>query len=332
MDSLAWSPWSGTTSVAAPVRVPWRRHVLYVEARTPLGARTAQPARLQFDVPPPVWWRREVLLPLAVLLVTLAGATLLLLRRRRQNRALARRVRVAERMEVVGSFAAGMAHELNNLLATVVLNTDLVVDESNTDPTHSPTADIRRAALQAAGQVRSLQAFTRDQLMLLRPVDLRAELRRQRDTLHSLLAANVASTWDLGSEPLPVRAEANGLSGILHALVENAQDAMPDGGKFHLALFESTLSHARRRQLGLSADVRYAEITISDDGAGMTREVSQRAFEPYFSTRDQPGLGLSLVYGLTHRFGGAVELDSVPGRGTTVRLFFPTVKGEPGQA
>ena len=331
LDDGAWSAWSALTSGIVTGLLPWGRHVLYVEARTPLGVRSPVPARREFVVPPPVWWRRELLVPIAALLTSLLWVSVLLVRRRRQNRALAHRVREAERLEIVGGFAAGMAHELNNLLATVVLNSDLVVDEARGEAGTSPAAEIRRAALQAAGQVRSLQAFTRDQALLVNPVDLREELSRQRGAIDALFGAAIDTEWALGDVPVRVRAEVNGLSGILRALAENARDAMPSGGRFRVVLSAGPLPYDRRRLLGLSAGERYAEVAVSDTGAGMTSEEANRAFEPYFSTRGQPGLGLSLVYGLTQRFGGAVELDAQPGRGTTVRLFLPLVEGETGQ-
>ena len=325
LDDGAWSAWSSSTTGTVAGLLPWGRHVLYVEARTPLGVQTTQPARQEFVVPPPLWWRRAVLLPLAALVAMLLWVSVLLWRRRSQNRVLARRVREAERMEIVGGFAAGMAHELNNLLATVVLNSDLVVDEARGDSGRSPAAEIRRAALQAAGQVRSLQAFTRDQALLLHAVDLRDELARQRDAVDALFGPNIDTDWTLGGVAVRVRAEVNGLAGILRALAVNANDAMPAGGHFRVVLTAGPLSDDRRRHLGLSDGERFAEVAVSDSGVGMTSGETSRAFEPYFSTRGQPGLGLALVYGLTQRFGGAVELDAQPGRGTTVRLFLPLV-------
>ena len=328
LDDGEWSAWSTTTTSTVAGLLPWGRHVLIVEARTPLGVQTTQPARAEFVVPPPLWWRREVLLPLTALATTLLWVSVLLWRRRRQTLSLARRVREAERMEIVGRFAAGMAHELNNLLATVVLNSDCVVDEAPGDAGRSPAAEIRRAALQAAGQVRSLQAFTRDQALLLHAVDLRVELSRQRDAIDALFGPDIDTDWALGGVAMRVRAEVNGLAGMLRALAMNAADAMPAGGHFRVVLSAGPLSYDRRRHLGLSAGERYAEIAVSDSGDGMTSEATNRAFEPYFSTRGQPGLGLSLVYGLTQRFGGAVEIDAQPGRGTTMRLFLPLVDGD----
>lgn len=325
LDEEAWSDWSVARSVIAPAMLSWRRHTLRVEARTPLGLREKEAGHLEFVVPPPLWWRHEVLLPVAALLASLCWVSVLLRRRRIQNRALARRVREAERMELVGSFAAGLAHELNNLLTTILVNAELVHDDPSGTPEPTPADEIRRAASRAAEQVRSMQAFTRDRALVLVPIDLRDALSRQRVAINALFGARVATTWELGDVPVRVRAEVNGLAGMMRALAENAQDAMHDAGRFHVRLSVCAVPPARRHHLGLHADGRYAEIALSDSGAGMSSEQTRRAFEPYFSTRDRPGLGLALVYGLTHRFGGAVEIHADPGRGTTVRLFLPVV-------
>jgi signal transduction histidine kinase len=144
--------------------------------------------------------------------------------------------------------------------------------------------------------------------------------------ISALFDSRVAVKWELGREPVPVKVELNGLAAMLRALAENARDAMPSGGRFTVVLDTHSLTEAERRQLDIAASDRCATITVHDTGVGMSSRESQRAFEPYFSTRpDRPGLGLAMVYGLTRRFGGAVRIETTEGQGTELRIFLPLV-------
>ncbi|MDQ8154407.1 MAG: histidine kinase dimerization/phospho-acceptor domain-containing protein [Gemmatimonadota bacterium] len=323
LDDRAWSPWSAETAVPAPVTLPWRRHVLQVEARTPLGVTNAQPAELTFRVPPPAWWRREVLVVVAVLVALLAWLTVLLTRRRRQQDAMARRVREAERMELVGSFAAGMAHELNNLLTTISVNAELVEDAAGSEAP-SPSEEIRRAAMQAAAQLRSVLAFTRDRELVLTTIDLAEVLRQQQAPVSALFPSGIEARWHVPSDPVPVKAETNALAAILRALAEHSRDSMTATGWFDVTLRIVALNAARRADLGVGDAPEVAELVVSDSGAGMTAEQSVHALEPAYPTRDAPASSLSLVYGLVRRFGGAVTVEpSLAGEGGRLRLYFP---------
>ncbi len=323
LDGGSWSSWSLETSAPAPVALPWRRHVLQVEARTPLGVTSAEAAERSFRVPPPAWWRREVLTLIAGLLLVLGWLTVLLVRRRRLQEAMARRVREAERMELVGNFAAGMAHELNNLLTTISVNAELVEDAPGSEAP-SPAEEIRRAAMQAAGQLRSVLAFTRDRELVLTTVDLADVLRQQQALVSALFPSGIEARWHVPDNPVPVKAESNALAAIMRALAEHSRESMTATGWFDVTLRVVALNAARRADLGVGDASEVAELIVTDSGAGMTAEQSVHALEPAYPSRGAPASSLALVYGLVRRFGGAVKLEpSLAGEGGRLSLYFP---------
>lgn len=324
LDGGAWSAWSAVPEATLPLHVPWLRHVLEVDARTPLGVSSASPLRHTFRAPAPGWLRARLVVPLVLLFAALVVTALLLVRRRRQARILAQRLHEAERMELVGNFAAGMAHEFNNLLTTIVVNSELVVDLAPHGSDPSPASEIQAAALRAAAQVRTLLTFTRDQTFEFDRLDLREELGHLRPAIDLLFDDRVEKRWLLGEHPVVVRAERDGVTTLLRALAENARDAMPEGGRFEvtLGLLGATAEQARRMHVTVGSVV--VELQVRDTGTGMEPAAVVRAFEPYYTTRTQhAGLGLALVYGLSRRFGGLVELSSASGAGTTVRVLLP---------
>ncbi len=322
LDNGRWSRWSHSTVGVARVWMPLVRHTLQVEARTPLGARSLNPELTTFTVPPPVWWRVGLLLPIGALLGVLVWLSMLLVRRRREQEALSLRVREAERMELVGSFAAGMAHELNNLLTTIIVNTELVHDDRPPGAEPSPAEEIRRAALQAAAQLRSVLTFTSDRSIVLGALDLAALLRQQSGPVSAMFPSTIEVTWNVPSEPMMVHAEPNAIAAILRALAEHALDAMTDVGRFDVTLTVRHLDARYRSELGLEAAPAHAALVLSHSGAGMTAEQSLQVFLPRFD-REESGIGLPLVYGFMRRFHGAVQIDPSVTSGTTFRLYFP---------
>ena len=321
IDGGPWSAWS-TTDVATPeFHIPWRRHTLAVEARTPIGVTTREPAVLTFAVPSPPWWRRSVLLTAAALVSALAWLTVLLVRRRRTQEILARRVREAERLELVGSFAAGMAHELNNLLTVISMNAELVEDPPDSESS-SPSAEIQRAVRQAAGQLKSVLAYTRDLALVLGPVDLAELLRARRDEVDALFPEGVHTRWTIPSEPVMVMAESNAIAAILRTLAEHTRARLGDAGTFDVSLQTVRLDTQRSARLGLDPAAGHIELVIADSGEALSEEQARRLFEPAFPTRERPDSGLVLVQGLMRRFRGAVHVPSSPDGGLAFHLYF----------
>jgi CheY-like chemotaxis protein len=170
-------------------------------------------------------------------------------------------------------------------------------------------------------------AFSRQAVMQSVVLDLNAVVRGLEPVLRRLAGAHLAVTLDLVEDLAPVRADRSQLEQMLINLVANARDAMPSGGALRISTSNRDLDAvAVAGDGGELAPGRYAALTVSDTGRGMSPETRARAFDPFFTTKpvgSGTGLGLPMVYGIMRQSGGDVLLDSEPGAGTTVTLLFP---------
>ena len=248
-------------------------------------------------------------------------------RTREIERAMAQ-LHEAQKLETLGQRTGGVAHDFNNLLTPVIGNLDLL-RRSVGDSDHRRRRLID-GALQASGRaatlVQRLLAFARRQDLQPRPVNIPGLL----DGMVDMLSRSLGPTIDVRIvvEPnLPAaRVDPNQLELAILNLAVNARDAMPDGGPLRI---EATAAEpGPGTQL---APGRYVRIAVTDSGVGMNRDTLVRAVEPFFSTKGQgkgTGLGLSMVHGLAAQLGGALELTSTTGRGTTAQIWLP-VSDEP---
>jgi CheY-like chemotaxis protein len=177
---------------------------------------------------------------------------------------------------------------------------------------------IERAGQRAAQLTAQLMAFCRRQSHAALAVDLNEIVRALTPALRSLLPAAVELATRLPEGLPPVEADRPQLEHVLHQLVMNARDAMPDGGR---VILETSAT-------GRAGGARAVVLSVADTGLGMSEEVRSHAFEPFFTTKDigaGSGLGLAMVYGAVQQHGGRVEMDSAPGVGTTVRIHLPAL-------
>ena len=230
-------------------------------------------------------------------------------------------LRESQRMEAIGKLTGGLAHDLNNYLAVIMGNLDLLAERRHVDP---ETPKLIRGALagvrRGAELTRSLLAFSRRQ-----PLDPRViELGGRIDAVGRLIARTIGEkiSLEVDMEPglWPVKIDGAQLDSALVNLANNARDAMPDGGILRVA--------ARNAPDGTpnAPAGDQVMIEVSDTGAGMGAETAAMAFEPFFTTKGPghgTGLGLSMVHGFVHQSGGVIQLQSTLGKGTTVRIFLP---------
>jgi two-component system cell cycle sensor histidine kinase/response regulator CckA len=233
----------------------------------------------------------------------------------------------AQRMESLGKLAGGIAHDFNNILAIIVNYTEFAIEESQDQGVRDDLAHVRTAADRAMALTRQLLTFTRGDGGQPRDVDLNAALDEARETLTPVVGENVAIAVRPAPGPLTVHADPAQLQQVLHALAVNARDAMPEGGS--LVLEANTAEGPPALPQGM-----YARLLVSDTGEGMTPEVAERVFEPFFTTRPGKGagMGLSTAYGIVAEAGGSIAVYTEPGVGTTFRIYLPlaTVPGMPG--
>jgi signal transduction histidine kinase/CheY-like chemotaxis protein len=228
----------------------------------------------------------------------------------------------AQKMEAVGRLTGGIAHDFNNLLTAMVGNLELLQVRVANDPQAARHADIAvQAADRGAKLTAQLLAFSRQQRLDLKPVDIDALVRNMDGLLPRAVGSGVTVRFDLGEAGWAV-ADLNQLELAILNLALNARDAMPAGGQ--LTISTRRVAHEAS---GLQAGDAIA-ISVADTGTGMSPDVLAHAFEPFFTTKGVgkgTGLGLSQVYGIARQSGGDVRIDSEGGQGTSVTILLPRV-------
>jgi len=243
------------------------------------------------------------------------------------RRNLEDRLRQAQKMEAVGQLAGGIAHDLNNVLTAVMAHVDLAVTAL---PPNAPLLEdltqAQAAAHRGAGMIRKLLGFSRRERLVLKPLRLEQLVGELADTLRRVLPERIEIVVSVAKDLLPVAADAGAVQQMLLNLANNARDAMPNGGRLALDVELSTPADELMAAQEWGAPGHYVVLVASDNGCGMDAVTLSRIFEPYFSTKPQDqgtGLGMSMVYGLMKQHLGYVLVESAPGTGTTVRLYFP---------
>ncbi len=239
----------------------------------------------------------------------------------------------AQRMESIGQLAAGVAHDINNVLTIIQGHAGLLVEATpaGTPPARSLT-QITAAADRAARFVRQLLLFSRKQVLQPRMLDLNEVLVGLEPMLGRLLGEPVALETSYAASLPGVEADIGMLEQIVMNLAVNARDAMPKGGRLRLATTEVTVNAVGARAHAEAREGRFVCLTVADTGCGMDRVVLERIFEPFFTTKEVgkgTGLGLATVYGIVKQHQGWVEVASQPGQGTTFRVYVPAAASAP---
>jgi PAS domain S-box-containing protein len=241
-----------------------------------------------------------------------------------------------QKMEAVGQLTGGVAHDFNNLLMVIIGN--LEVAQRNTDAEKGSAARSKRAidsamrgAQRAAMLTQRLLAFSRRQPLAPKPIDLNKFVVGEVEFLQRTLGETIQVEAVGGAGLWKVAADVNQLQAALLNLAVNARDAMPQGGKLTIETGNAFLDEDYCRANPEVQRGQYVLIGVTDNGAGMTQEVMNRAFEPFFSTKavgQGTGLGLSQVYGFIKQSGGHIKIYSEPGEGTTVKIYLPRISGD----
>ena len=237
---------------------------------------------------------------------------------------LERQFQQAQKMEAMGLLAAGVAHDFNNLLTVISGYCQLAQARLQAGhPVLRDLAEVVKAGERAANLTRQLLAFSRQQVLEPRVLDLNEVIEGVEKMLSRLLGADIDLRFRPAEGLGQLRADAGQVEQVLLNLIVNARDAMPDGGRITI---ETENVEIRDRSEIPSGS--YVLLTVSDTGSGMDAKTSSRIFEPFFTTKELgrgTGLGLSTVHGIVKQSEGHIAVQSELGQGTTFRIHFPRV-------
>ncbi len=245
------------------------------------------------------------------------------------RRALEEQVRQSQKMEAVGRLAGGIAHDFNNLLMVIRGYGEIVLQEDGASESVRKSADtIVRATSSAASLTRQLLSFSRKHTFTPQALDLNSLVEQMGEMLLGVLREELEFVVKLDPKAGCISADPGQIEQVIMNLVVNARDAMPQGGKLTL---ETAHIGADTPRLGRSSALPVGEfvmLAIADTGIGMDADTQSKIFEPFFTTKGKEegtGLGLSVVYSIVRASGGHLRVSSEPGRGSTFRVFFPSV-------
>jgi two-component system cell cycle sensor histidine kinase/response regulator CckA len=251
---------------------------------------------------------------------------------------LERHLHQSQRLESLGQLAGGVAHDFNNLLGVISNYAAFVGEEVARQPlderwqaVRNDIGQVQRAAEQAAGLTHQLLAFARQELIQPRVLNLNDVVQSVEQLLIRTLGEHVELIADLAADLPSVLADPGQIEQVLVNLAVNARDAMPQGGKLIIQTASAdidgpTHQEDRAQDQGEPPPGRYVALKVSDTGTGIPKEVLDRVFEPFFSTKPKgegTGLGLATVYGIITQAGGHVRIYSEPGLGTSLTALLP---------
>jgi two-component system, cell cycle sensor histidine kinase and response regulator CckA len=233
-----------------------------------------------------------------------------------EQQQLEHKLRQAQKLEAVGRLAGGIAHDFNNVLTVIQSYAEVLAFEMDErDASREEVDAIRAAADRATALARQLLSFSRRDVVVARDIDIHEVIRGMELILRRLMRQGVELRLELSADPLVVRVDSGQLEQVLMNLAINAVDAMPDGGVLTI------MTSAMRGKDGAEACLR-----VADTGTGISAEVQERMFEPFFSTKPAgrgTGLGLATTYAIVHEAGGRIDVESTPGAGSRFDVILP---------
>ena len=259
-----------------------------------------------------------------------AGAEL---ERKRAEAALEKsheQLRQAQKMEAIGKLAGGIAHDFNNLLTVINGYCEILLEELPSHFSHrQEIKGIHRAGDRAVLLTRQLLAFSRKQILKLETLNANEVVAELVVMLERIISENIEMRFHRNPQPLMVKADFGQVEQALLNIVINAQDAMTEGGQLTIQTSLVPAGSIQQTDLSVSKSTDYVEISVRDTGEGMKEETKRRLFEPFYTTKDvgkATGLGLAVVYGIIRQHDGYIVVESEPGKGTEIKLYFPVAE------
>jgi PAS domain S-box-containing protein len=246
------------------------------------------------------------------------------------RRQLEEQLRQAQKIEALGLLTGGIAHDFNNLLTIILANAELVQKALGADhpDEHDDLRDLISAALRGRVMIKELLGFARRSSLDLEPLHLNDVVSTLSGMLRRIVPADIEIVVAAGEDIPETRADRHAVEQVVFNLATNARDAMPAGGVLRIETQRAVLTEEQRASAGATAAAEWACLSMEDTGLGMDDATRLRMFEPFFTTKSSgkgTGLGMATVYGLVKQHGGMIAVDSAPGRGTRVAVYFPAV-------
>jgi PAS domain S-box-containing protein len=241
-------------------------------------------------------------------------------------------LRQAQKMEAMGQLTGSIAHDFNNILQGISGSLEFIMmlgANAQQERSQKHMRNALESVKRAASLTHRLLAFARRQALDPQPVDVTALLGGMADLLRHSLGEQVSLELGLSHDLWEAHCDPNQLESAILNLAINARDAMPNGGRLHIDV-GNALARDPENMDAEAPDQSYVSITIADTGIGMTNEVKERAFDPFYTTKPTgagTGLGLSMVYGFARQSRGFCTIESEVGEGTSVKLFLPRYLG-----
>ncbi len=238
----------------------------------------------------------------------------------------------SQKIEAVGQLAGGIAHDFNNILSAIVGYGDILrIKMKPDDPLRVNVEHVLDAAKRASDLTASLLAFSRQQILHIRPINLTMVVRQFEHLLRRVIGEDIELKTVFKQDAVTVNADSSQLEQVFMNLAINARDAMLNGGSFFIEIGTVELDDAFIRAQGYGERGRYALVSVTDTGIGIDETTRKRIFEPFFTTKEVgkgSGLGLSIVYGIIKQHHGYINVYSEPGKGTTFKIYLPLCERE----
>lgn len=235
----------------------------------------------------------------------------------------------AQKMEAVGQLAGGIAHDFNNLLQVVTAHTEIMLSNCEEGASErDQLLEVRKASERAAALTRQMLAYSRQQVMTPKYLDMNALLQELVGMLHRVIPKHIETRFTPGQKLGTVHADPVQLEQVFLNLCLNARDAMPDGGRLTITTEQVELNEEWGGHASGLTNGSYVRIRVADTGIGMDSVQQERLFEPFYTTKDTgegTGLGLAMSYGIVKQHGGAILVESAQGKGAEFVTYLPCV-------
>ena len=254
-----------------------------------------------------------------------------------ERKRLEEQLRQTTKMESIGTLAGGVAHDFNNVLTVIIGQCELLLMQSGLAPMdRESVTQINDAADRASRLTRQLLAFGRKQPVKRQPLNLNETLRAMTKMLRRFIGEDISLEYRYGKNLPPIMADTTMVDQVLMNLVVNARDAMFEGGRITIITEALLLDDSHVKQHSEARSGLFVRLSVQDTGCGISPEVLPHIFEPFFTTKEVgkgTGLGLATVHGIVHQHEGWLEVESLPGQGTTFHVYWPVAaEASPEQA